>query len=72
MNKHEDSNIMNCDTILNHDTICLRQLSLVRVPEVLQEVRNLVTEHVIDSLNHFRPQLFKFVNAISIQDPSLK
>jgi hypothetical protein len=41
--------------------------SVVGVPELLQELRNVVGQHVIDALNHLRPQLLELVEVVRAQ-----
>nr|GMC53446.1 uncharacterized protein LOC109190452 [Ipomoea batatas] len=41
---------------------------VIRIPEILEEVWDVVSKHVVYSLHHFRLQPFELVNAVATQD----
>lgn len=51
-------------------TLLIYGFLVVGISEVLQELWNVITKHVIYSLYHFRLQLFKLVDAVTGQNLS--
>ena len=43
----------------------LKESLFIRITEVLEEIRDVISEHIIDCLNHLWFELLEFVNAVS-------
>jgi hypothetical protein len=49
----------------------VQYVSVVRVPELLQEFWNVMRQHIVHALNHLGPHPLEFVEVVSTQDRSV-